>query len=205
MKLDKYQFKQLKYLANKHRGPGQCGPSDSEEMKSRTYRDFCFQEYSKDGAKHITNIYIDGHLFTGTYEDLVDAVANGYIEFIDERNPDIVPVPLDPQSQMDAIGKHAEEILGVDQGRGKDQAAVTVVEKPAKESPRELLLKCALRHLNRECGEIADLDMDSLVQRHPDAIVRYTALLQRDNISLYNVTPEAIKSAFPREYDELTK
>ena len=112
-----------------------------------------------------------------------EAVESGYPKVTAEQKPS---VHLDAA----ADGSH-------------DSTHVVVPKKPTRGELYDLRIKCATMKLATSYGEKPDLDIGTIMARYPDASAKLTKFYAEDGIMPYTISEDAIREAYPDEFEAL--
>lgn len=83
---------------------------------------------------------------------------------------------------------------------------VTAEQKPKPKTRGELYdlrIKCATIKLATSYGEKPDLDIGTIMARYPDASAKLTKFYAEDGIMPYTISEDAIREAYPEEFEAL--
>lgn len=83
---------------------------------------------------------------------------------------------------------------------------VTAVQKPKPKTRGELYdlrIKCATMKLATSYGEKPDSDIGTIMARYPDASAKLTKFYAEDGIMPYTISEDAIRKAYPEEFEAL--
>lgn len=83
---------------------------------------------------------------------------------------------------------------------------VTTEQKPKSKTRGELYdlrIKCATIKLATSYGEKPDLDIGTIMARYPDASAKLTKFYAEDGIMPYTISEDAIREAYPTEFEAL--
>ena len=126
-----------------------------------------------------------------------------------EKKTIVVTGPVCPErhdSGRDFSVEILEEAKQVAEETGKP--VITAEQKPKKLSRGELndlRIKCAVMKLAKSYDEPQDMEIGEIIRRYPDATMKLNGLYIADGIKPYTISEDAIREAYPDEYETLKK
>lgn len=82
-----------------------------------------------------------------------------------------------------------------------DYTTVVVPKKPTRAELNDLRIKCATMKLAKSYDEQPDMEIGEIIRRYPDAAMKLNDLYIADGIKPYTISEDAIRKAYPDEYD----
>lgn len=110
------------------------------------------------------------------------------------------------EATVEKIHKDLEEATQVAEETGKP--VITAEQQPKKLTRGELndlRIKCAVMKLAKSYDEPQDMEIGEIIRRYPDAAMKLNGLYIADGIKPYTISEDAIREAYPDEYEALKK
>lgn len=82
-----------------------------------------------------------------------------------------------------------------------DYTTVVVPKKLTRGELNDLRIKCATMKLAKSYDEQPDMEIGEIIRRYPDAAMKLNDLYISDGIKPYTISEDAIRKAYPDEYD----
>ena len=82
-----------------------------------------------------------------------------------------------------------------------DYTNVVVPKKLTRGELNDLRIKCATMKLAKSYDEQPDMEIGEIIRRYPDAAMKLNDLYIADGIKPYTISEDAIRKAYPDEYD----
>ena len=82
-----------------------------------------------------------------------------------------------------------------------DYTTVVVPKKLTRGELNDLRIKCATMKLAKSYDEQPDMEIGEIIRRYPDAAMKLNDLYIADGIKPYTISEDAIRKAYPDEYD----
>lgn len=86
-----------------------------------------------------------------------------------------------------------------------DYTTVVVPKKLTRAELNDLRIKCATMKLAKSYDEQPDMEIGEIIRRYPDAAMKLNDLYIADGIKPYTISEDAIRKAYPDEYEALKK
>lgn len=101
---------------------------------------------------------------------------------------------------MTAVQKQSVHLDAAADGT-HDYTTVVVPKKLTRGELNDLRIKCATMKLAKSYDEQPDMEIGEIIRRYPDAAMKLNDLYIADGIKPYTISEDAIRKAYPDEYD----
>ena len=133
----------------------------------------------------------DAEIVEPSYDEVKEQTESAQKEAVESGSPKVT-AEQQPSVHLDsaADGSH-------------DYTNVVVPKKPTRGELYDLRIKCATMKLATSYGEKPDLDIGTIMARYPDASAKLTKFYAEDGIMPYTISEDAIREAYPDEFEAL--
>lgn len=224
MIVTKYQAKQLQYKARANKSSKYSTRTvNGCKVKHREFP-CCNLEYDevKDSSGNyvLSNVAIGNEPFEGTYDELLERVSTNDTNHMDavQECPAIQLEVVTPTDEPITDSNNSvyitfnddDKFLGILECNGVKlaESAQIPLEEASPKKPlskaelNDLRIKCATMRLASMYGEPKDSSIADIVGKYNDAVSQLNQLYAMDKIKPYTITEEAIKEAYPDEYED---
>lgn len=140
---------------------------------------------------------IDAEIVTeDSSNDSVDSVKYA-TEFIEEQSEPITPVEL---IHVDTAREGTKDVTGI-----IDTTGIVKQKKLTRAELNDLRIKCATMRLAESYGEPPETPIMEIVKKYSDSAMKLNDLYVADKIKPYTISEDAIREAYPEEYEYIQK
>lgn len=144
--------------------------------------------------KDVVEPVIDAEIVTeDSSNDFVDSVEYA-TEFIKEQSEPITSVE---SIHVDTAREGTKDVTGI-----IDTTGIVKQKKLSRAELNDLRIRCATMRLAESYGEPPETPIGEIVKKYADSAMKLNDLYMADKIKPYTISEEAIREAYPNEYEK---